>query len=81
MQYYEESGPDFNPVTKYITNPNGFIPNSILTRFLWSQDDVAKQKAELIWKPPQFSQEQLEASKRLVLISTNATNCFAIVSC
>nr|XP_039256457.1 WD repeat-containing protein 97-like isoform X1 [Styela clava] len=56
--HFTESGPDYEPASKYIVNPTGFIPNSILAKFLWLQEDVEKQKEELLYKPPQFTEEQ-----------------------
>lgn len=58
-KHFEEFGEDYEPASKYIVNPTGFIPNSILARFLWSQEDVEKQKEENVWKPPTLSEEQM----------------------
>lgn len=63
-KHFTESGPDYEPPHKYIINPTGFIPNSILAKFLWSQEDVAKQKEEMIYHPPAFTEEQLAEINR-----------------
>lgn len=72
FQHYTESGPDYELPHKYIINPTGFIPNSILAKFLWSREDVAKQQEDMIYHPPSFSEEQLaEMNRKKVCIPTN----------
>lgn len=54
-----DSGPNFEPKDKFLINPQGFIPNSILMRFLWPQEEVEKQKSMNVYKPPDIPPEML----------------------
>ncbi|CAK8684815.1 unnamed protein product [Clavelina lepadiformis] len=63
-KHWTESGPNYDPVQKYIINPCGFIPNSILIKLLWPQDQV-KKIAEETYKPPMLSEEQMEMLQQM----------------
>ena len=77
VQHHIESGPDYDTEQKFIIPPSGFIPNSVLIKLLWPQDEVKKMEEE-IWKPPTLSEEQLEMLKHMDKVSaevrTNAVD-------
>nr|XP_026692602.1 WD repeat-containing protein 97-like isoform X1 [Ciona intestinalis] len=62
-KHLHESGPDYGH-NKFIINPCGFIPNSILIKLLWPQDEVMKLQED-VWKPPTFTEEQLEQMRKV----------------
>ena len=52
----------------YAPVPQGFIPNSVLTKLLWPQsakDELAKKRKAAEWKLPTFTMDQLDQITKL----------------
>lgn len=68
FQHYNESGPNYETKQKYIIPPSGFIPNSILIKLLWPQDEVKKLEEDL-YKPPVLTGDQLDMLQHMDKVS------------
>ena len=79
FQHIFESGPDYDTEQKFIIPPSGFIPNSVLIKLLWPQDEVKKLEEDM-YKPPTLSEEQLEMLQHMEKVSSEVEIEFFLLS-
>ncbi|XP_014664048.1 PREDICTED: uncharacterized protein LOC106806569 [Priapulus caudatus] len=60
---------------RYATNPNGFIPNSVLASCLWKEEVKQKRMSGKSWRPVGLTKAQLAALARKEAAEEAEANC------